>query len=583
MKLFAEQRVPVAANWSQAARLRDQLDDTLDNLASALAGVASGGNDPQPLVRAFYMLDLTVSAWTQPHPRPRRNWARTVGLAVESLRDAGDLFVEALIAPTALAAQAAGRRAQSAFDQAQERLDDLAEYRKYASFDDDDVGVFIEQLMTSNRLESSSSSLMELDAALRERHGLSSGATSGAGMELDLYRPIVVLALDQDRVAQIVPQVERTLGSDRVRSLALHDVWAEEHGRVVALLSAMLARTFTGIADRSELQTVSELLDMVLKLKEGHLKHLLATVLHVSDAGNYEALLSASTGMVFKSAEAQFPELQLGTLNRTLRNAAGHSAFNVDESGVTVRENGAPRTFPVADFLNDVLEYLELSIILQVGLVRACAEFGVEIPASRHLSNSDRRMAIRTFAASIGWENIAVTDLAPVTRISAQGPSAVFARLGSALVNLLPQDAEMLHVELTDGERVRRCEVDLVRLRNSRITEDVLTVRGALQMAHIAAAHQVDGSTASSPDEWSSFAHAIALDETATEIQRLRGLRQLRALAEECGVGGLLRVVEVHQTRLRKKLEHRVPERPGNSFVRSEAKLSGAAFRSLHP
>src|SRR5690606_9704041 len=151
-----------------------------------------------------------------------------------------------------------------------------------------------------------------------------------------------------------------------------------------------------------------------------------------------EALLSVSTGTVFKSAEAQFPELQLGTLNRTLRNAAGHSAFNVDESGVTVRENGTPRTFLVADFLHDVLEYLELSLILQGALVRACAELGIEIPASRHLSNSDRRMAIRTFAAGIGWENIAVTDLAPVTRISAQGSSAVFARVGSALVNLLP-------------------------------------------------------------------------------------------------------------------------------------------------
>lgn len=585
VELFREQRAPAAATWTQAEELRGELDDTLDSLAKALADVAAGGNDPQPLVRAFSRLDLTVSAWTQLHPRPRRNWARRVGAAFESLREAGDLFVEALVAPTALAAQAAVRHAQDALDQAHERLHDLAEYRKFSSFDGDDVGLFIEQLMASNRLGLGSSSLTELDASSRERHGLSSGATAGAGVELDLYRPIVVLALDEDRVARTSREVERNLRTERLQVLALNDAWVEEHGRVTALLSGTLFSTFVGVADRSELQAVSELLDMVLKLKEGHVRHLLATALHVSNVKSYGASLSASTGAVFKLAESHFPGLQLGALNRTLRNAAGHVAFNVDESGVIVRENGTPRRFPLADFLNDVLEYLELSVILQMGLVRACAELGIAIPASRHVSNSDRRMAIRAFAAAVGWENITVTDLAPVTRISAEGSSAALTRLGCGLVSLLPEDAEQISVELRDGERLRRCEVDLVRLRMSNLTEDVLTVAGALQLARIAASHRVDGTTASTPDEWASFAHAIALDETATEIRRLRALRELRFLAEESGVGGLARVAESHQARLRKQLEPRGSERPSDgsgSFVRPKPELPDLTLWPLH-
>ncbi|MDQ0647308.1 hypothetical protein QFZ53_001504 [Microbacterium natoriense] len=570
VQLFREQRDTVEASWEDAEQLLRDAGTMIDTLAVALEGVANGGEDPAPLIEAFYDLDKTVAAWSQPHPRPRRNRARTIGRALERLRDASETFTEALTAPTAHLAQELARRGQEAFAAASEHLGRLSEYNKYTAFDANDAGSLITKIMESTRDELHDPTLTELDAALRQRHRLSTTASSGAGIELDLYRPAIVLALDEERVDLVVPSVERAFTSELMIGMVANAEWAEEHGRVTALLSMALTTAFVDLEERSDLQTADRLLDVVLKLKEGHVRHLLATMLHLR-GGSYAALRKKPTGAIFKEAESRFPELQLGGLNRVLRNAAGHSDFNVDDSGVTVRDNGVLVTLPVSEFLNDVLVYFELSIMLQVGIVRACAELDIGLPASRHTSNSDRRTAIIAIASAIGWKEVQVTELLPVCRMSARATTTQFIHAGYALARVLPDDTESLHVVLHDEDGVHQGVVDILGMKGADLSGNVLTVEGALQMARVAASHRVDGASAMSPQEWAALAHAIALDSSTSVIGRLRGLRALRETAAEFAMLGLEAVVGSLATRLRGEVgtPRMVPSAPsGTAFAR---------------
>lgn len=547
----------VRSAWHEAEALRSEFETTISAVADAISSVARGGSNPDALVEAFHDLDRLVTSWTAVHPRPRRNRARIIGDSLTAVQQACELYVEALEAPTPVESQAIALRADAAFINASTRLSQLDEYRRYSGIDEEDPVDFIEQLMLSNRADEPDT-LGSLESASRRRHKLSAGATKGSAVELDLYRPIVVLALDEERVERNARLVEQALSDDAaLRKLVASPSWREEHSRVSAMLSSTLTSVFHRLDRSADLEAADKLLNLVLKLKEGHARHLLATMLQTRGR-DYDECRKQKTGLTFKAASEAFPELELDALNRLLRNAAGHADFNVEGSDITIFDGGKVHRFPSDEFLNDVLEYLELSIVLQIGLTRASAELGIDLPRSHHLGAEQEKIAVASVLAVLGFSSVRVQELAPVARLTLAGKLEDVTKAAFAIRDLMPNTVDRLVIEVTaDGTR-HVCETDLEALRTVDLSGDVHTVSGALQLAKATAAHRIDGGSGVPSERWVELAHAVARDQCANSVARLRALQNLRAMVTPLQLVAVEHVIRSLQATLRADLAPKV-------------------------
>lgn len=100
-----------------------QVTHSVDRVLRQLSRVASGSGQATDLVRVFGDLDDHVAALEVLRPRPYRNVGRARARASASVRDGLDVFVDAMAAPTPLAAQELQRRGQRLLDAGSAILD----------------------------------------------------------------------------------------------------------------------------------------------------------------------------------------------------------------------------------------------------------------------------------------------------------------------------------------------------------------------------------------------------------------------------------------------------------------------------
>lgn len=514
----------------------------IDQLTRALSFASRSSRSAAGLIDAFERLDALVEAWVRPQPRPRRNRARIIGESLQSLRSGYERLLDSLVAGEMLSAQEEARLAQQMIDAAAERMGDLAQYRQDQFARDASPSFLAESLITDHLAATPNGTLRELDARLKTRHGMSEQTQVGASLELEMMRPFIALALDDRRLADLTDHAHSLFVALPLAELSTGDTWRREHSRAVALFATTMTKAFADFDDASELDRVDRLLDAVLKLKEAHMRHLLATAL--TGAGHdYATLRSRSTGSVFRLAEETFPQLELNVLERQLRHAAGHVDFDVDGDEVSIWNQGNEIRFSAEDFMDRVLEYFELTIALQMALTRAIAEADLGFDLGRRLGVEMQKTGIVMLASAAGWSDIEVTSLGHELRLTASGDPDRAAPIAHALARMVPE-ANFLRVSLRSNERNVACLGDLAAIRDLEPPSAVETVAAALTHARACAAITVDGRSAVNATVWHGILAVIANDQEVPFGERVRALITFRSIIRGLGDPSVERAVE---------------------------------------
>lgn len=306
-----------------------------------LSRAAKSGRDATGLVRAFGELDDVVVALELPRPRPHRNIGRAHGRAARAVLDGLELFVEALTAPSIVAAQDFERRGQRLPDSGAKILNDArAESELWDAAHDmplQDVAA-AKGLSARDAAGADGLSVGDLDARLQQIFGRSADVRPGLGIELHVIRGVLVGALDLEESAAVAGEAERLfLESEGLAALLGSPSWIAEQNRGMALMSAALFGLATMRDDASDLKRIDQLLNVLIKCRESMVPHFLATIAS-PDLATYDRLRASRSGKVIDGGARRHPGLRLEEhLDVRLRHAGAHVAFDVEGDQVRLK------------------------------------------------------------------------------------------------------------------------------------------------------------------------------------------------------------------------------------------------------
>ena len=506
----------------------------------ALARVAKAGNSAEPLLSAFKRLDGLVATWSQPVPRPERNRGRAIGRSIARLSDGLGLFVEALTAPTMLVAQELERRGQDLIDQGACELANLDEINRFER---------ISELKTAPEMfgalgldarggaRADDASIETIDDRLLRAYGLTAAETPAFGLQRHALRYVMVTCLDAEQCEAIAMAMEsQLLAAPFTEELVKSPAWQNEYARVISLLSAALYAA--GQSDTTDLETISAWMDVVVKCRDGIIRHCLAT-LDATSVEEFRKRIRASAGGLIKDCAQRYPALGLNEgLSATIRNAAAHLDYDVNEAGCVVTGDKA---LAPEKFLDQVLSYLEVAVSLTLGCATVLARLGVDIASSRHLSRRDLDAALHVVLGVFGLSRPTITHGGGALRIEAEGSDVHWMTLAAALSGFMEGTVEVVQATLRNesGKRtLYQAELSAYRTFTSRtVSTDPGFAQLVTDFAHLVSATTVDGASFWSGDQWAGASLEIVKEQLGdTLAAHVRRIRRFRGYAEKAGM-----------------------------------------------
>lgn len=530
---------PETPDWDS---LGQDIMGAITGVQHALARAAKSGESPECLLSAFKRLDGLVAAWNRPMLRPQRNRGRAIGRGVTSVRQGLELFVEALRAPTMLAAQNLEQRGQTLIDDGTTALGFLEESNRFQAISE--LGttpeIFVALGADARSLAGDDEQSIEtIDRRLLQAYGHDAIATPGMGLQIHLIRYLTVSLLDVEQCEAVAAEMEgQMLASPFRAELCRTQAWQKENGRVTALLSAATYAAAQCLEqDSSDLEVVNAWMDVVIKCRDGLIRHALATLGGTSET-EYTKLIRTPAGRLIKDAAQQFPALRLNEgLSPTIRNAAAHLDYDVDNGHVITSANGQNVTFEPEEFTDEVLSYLEVTVGLALGLTTALARLEVDVQLSRHLSQRDREGAIRLFLGAMGMVRVMLTYADGALRIMGEGTEVNWLGLVAGLSELLDQDIQGIRANVRGTGRETSYEAELdayraIRAKTTRKEQDLV-----IDLAGVVAATSVNGASPWSEDQWAGAAIQVVEERSDDSLaSRVRRIRRFRGYAESAGM-----------------------------------------------
>ena len=535
-KLLSEAKRPsilktdgVTKNFDEACQ---EIPGLIDNVRRALAYVSRPTTrSSSSLVEAFSELDARVAVWSQRQPRPATNRGRSLGRSLELVRRGLSTFADALGQPTLLAAQVKESEGQHFIDVAARELAILREIGE------------AEQRLSSNGfggigsaarlLAGEDASLEVLDEQLQRIAGREAGNRPvGLGLNLNLFRQIMLLLLDFDECNEVARFAETNMGS--LHSICLDPGWQARHGVVTAQFSAVtfnLSRIGPKVED---LEVARNLLQVVMQCRDGIIRHCLATLL-AEDAKAYHDNWRHGSGFVIKKSSSQLPQLRLNeNLSQELRHAAAHFDYDMDGQSFIFEMNGMIDKLPFDEFLDQVLGYLQTGVSLLVALLCTTAVQGLDLELSKHTPERDILAAIEMLIGFAGFADVSAAREGRTLQVTCAGQVEHFSTAAAGIGAIVPISFERVRALVTDASDTGRVWEGVVADYRDYLARDtsLSEIDDLLALARLMSEVRIDSQPAWNTDAWAGVAiTAFNQTESWPLVNRIRVLRELRELA----------------------------------------------------
>jgi hypothetical protein len=375
---------------------------------TALAAAARGGRSATKVIAAFAALDARVAYWSERHPRPATNRARSLGRSLKLLRQGLWVFATALGSPTMLDAQAREREGQSLIDAAVDEINMLFQINESEQLLESPEG-FGPIGSSARSAAGGDDAIARLDERLQQLAGRDpSDLSSGIGLNLHLFRHIMMVLLDLEECLEVSRVAEGQLSD--LPDICSDPRWQARHGVVTAQFSTAAFQLST-IDESNDLEAVSTALNLVMQCRDGVVRHCLATML-ATDADDFQRLMRKQSGQIIKTASRRFPEFRLDeNLSQTLSHAGAHFDYDVEDGDTFVARTstGDEVRLTVDEFLDQVLGYVQTSVSLLFALMSASASQGVQFELSRHTPERDLLSTMMMLMGFTGFTDASVS------------------------------------------------------------------------------------------------------------------------------------------------------------------------------
>lgn len=535
-------QAPLSESPPDLEALLPEYDRAMKRMRGGLADAARVDRTADSLLAAFTPLDQLVARWQEPLPRPHRNRGRIIGNALQRHAEGAEHFVEALRAPDIFAAQELERLGNDAFEESAAIVSELA-YLNAAeeTLSADSPAEALNKIGRSAwQLAGQESSLRDLDRALRAGAGWENAA-DGMGLQAHAIHNLALTVFDLESFNRILSASDAAIGP-KGKSFAWSEEWRRRHARASAFLGSAGASVHQTISatGSSDLEIAHRTVEAVATLRDGVLRHALATIL-AGSVDEYLRLVNKNGGAVISKAALAHPDLLLNDhLTPALRNAGAHADIDVTDYGLEI--DGT--YFSTENFLDRFLAYLETTVAAFMGVTLAMARRGWDLDYSHYLAPRDRDAATALLLGAFGLQCESVEVSGDGVTISVNGPEPDWMLVGRALSAMYSKSTEQAAVRLTGESGEHLFITSLARFRLFTEGMESLDVRQLiLRLAPIAATSNLDGACIWSEGEWFRLATVlIARGEEYALRDWVRGVREFRGYA---GEAGMTRVVSV--------------------------------------
>lgn len=506
------------------------------NLAqTALAAVASKGQDASQLLEAFAVIDQLEADTSIPLLRPHLNTGRRMHRSFVKAREGIELFAESLGASSLDEAQHAAAAGQALIDSG---LDELEPTRHDVMSEQVDAGIpLLETLGAAHADPTSSATFTQLGGRVAQATGLPEG---DIGLQITIEGlDVSTSSLDRQRVLRLSGVAEKVLARkpDVLDDTDLRD----------ELLAALLQVDARGAAlnnavegGETDLTLVSTALALVTTVRERGLKIVVMPLVTALGEVSLENLRRKKTGAVLRLAQRLIPELELSELDRTLRDGGAHEDFRID-GNVIIFNRGTLRLTAeeVADRVLAVTEYF-------TGIVRGVlvtmAKTGRTLPEPSQLPPRLRLEVIRYLLSVQGVTEPQLQNEGDRAALEAVGEVFSWPTLVAAITPLLPPETDTLEATLrtsTGSTHHGRAHLEAYRTFATRDPEEQpYCCSNMLACMPVFAATRYDGQNPLDDDGWLGAAVHLVSEHMKDEslLERLRRGRRARDLAALAGV-----------------------------------------------
>jgi hypothetical protein len=238
-----------------------------------------------------------------------------------------------------------------------------------------------------------------------------------------------------------------------------------------------------------------------------------------------------------KSADGALPELGLSDLDRTLRNAGAHEDFEIQD-GLLLLDGGKVTMAPDV-FVDGVLQFLELYVGIQRGVLLAMARHGKPYPTSADLSRSDRLGVCEYMLVTTGLTEIRLTQGSGTFTIEATGTCRNWTTTVAALSAVLPAEVAGVCLRSDAGGSVLTASAELQPYRDFQ-SQGGSVDKDSRQLALMAAvaATREEGRCPWDANFWTGIATTVSAPRGIEDFlaDRVRRVLAVRTLTRRAGV-----------------------------------------------
>ena len=514
----------------------NEVPELMERVTRALAAAARGGHSARDIVEAFARLDARVAYWSRRHPRPETNRARSLGRSLHLLREGLGVFATALSASNMVEAQARESEGQRLIDAA------VAEIATLREIDQSEELLGAPNAFgligaSARQAGGGDVALAKLDERLRQLAGRSEDPSSlGLGLNLHVFRHIMLVALDLDECLEVARFAENLIGD--LSAVCNDPRWQARQGVVTAQFSTA-AFNLSRIDEANDLEAAAAALQLVMQCRDGVVRHCLATMA-ATDAGDFETLTLRGSGAVIKSAARQYPELRLDeNLSQLLRHAGAHYDYDiVDDHFVTRDSAGADVSLTVEEFLDQVLGYLQTSVSLLLAVTAAIATQGLDLEVSRHTPERDLLAVMTMLVGFTGFVEPSVTRQGEVLRIAAQGDAGILAVAVAGIAAIAPDNVHEVFARVTETDgSIRTWQAPIGPFHDYlQRPEGGSAVEETIALSRVMSVVRLDSEPLWDADTWSAISmQALSAVTDLPFRERVQLITELRDLARTNG------------------------------------------------
>jgi hypothetical protein len=430
--------VLVASGYEELSALLSRLVGFPERLFASLDGLDAGGDAERQSTLA--LCQLYEELWreealaTQPWLRPWRRYGRGAAAVVRVLRRSMLAFLDAYASSDFGLVQRTLQQAQTDLDLAGALTAALGEDIAFAdaclSLDEADLlsTCLARELERLDVQTSGLDALLALDREGRRRLSLPADADEpGIGLQAQLVLLPAAILLDPDQLVLVHEVARDILRTSRLGALSAEPEWrAYQQAATTTLLDAL--RTLADLAASQDLpprRGVRAQLQFVQDLTEAPLRHLMATLLACSGSDidpfkQYSVARGGSGAAPVAEARQELPTPLTQDVLVPVRHASAHMDYRMNGNLVTLQASKPARAVTVTheQLADAVLGALETTLALQLAVLLASDELGLDLDDEALLDELDPHMLMQVMLAASGWRDVQVAREGSVLRVA---------------------------------------------------------------------------------------------------------------------------------------------------------------------